>query len=212
MPNELRRMSSATAQRTIQQLIDETNSDPRRGYGHENVLTQIDIDVQTETPNHGEKLHARNRLAEGEILYLKTTANISTGGTAIDRTDEVHPENVFHCLSASRKIIGLDIAGIDIIAPNHSRTSDAKTAAELSRLTPRRVSGCILRRPKASAEMSPSMSLICSFRPAHPFAHSDFRHYGDKRKNDDHAADRAYFERKRFDRRLYDDRRNLYPK
>jgi cyanophycin synthetase len=58
-------------------------------------------------------------LPEGERRFLKTTANISTGGTAIDRTDEVHPLNVF-LFERIARIIGLDIAGIDIIAPNVS--------------------------------------------------------------------------------------------
>ncbi|MBS1796218.1 MAG: cyanophycin synthetase [Acidobacteria bacterium] len=103
--------------RTIQQLIDETNSDPRRGYGHENVLTQITIDNQTLRciANAGHTLESV--LPAGEMLTLKTTANISTGGTAIDRTDEVHPENVF-LFERIARIIGLDIAGIDIIATN----------------------------------------------------------------------------------------------
>jgi cyanophycin synthetase len=56
-------------------------------------------------------------LPEGEVLHLKTTANISTGGTAIDRTDEVHPHNVF-LFERIARIIGLDVAGIDVIAPN----------------------------------------------------------------------------------------------
>ncbi len=58
-------------------------------------------------------------LPEGEVLHLKTTANISTGGTAIDRTDEVHPQNIF-LFERIAKIIGLDVAGVDIIAPNVS--------------------------------------------------------------------------------------------
>jgi cyanophycin synthetase len=58
-------------------------------------------------------------LPKDEVLNLKTTANISTGGTAIDRTDEVHPENVF-LFERIAKIIGLDVAGVDIIAPNVS--------------------------------------------------------------------------------------------
>jgi cyanophycin synthetase len=80
---------------TIQKLIDKTNADPRRGYGHENVLTQIDIDGQTMRCIRKAGYELESVLPKGEILYLKTTANISTGGTAIDCTDEVHPENVF---------------------------------------------------------------------------------------------------------------------
>jgi len=104
---------------TIQQLIDKTNQDPRRGYGHEKVLTCIEVDGQTMRciTAHGYTLDSV--LPDGEVLYLKTTANISTGGTAIDRTEEVHPLNVF-LFERIARIIGLDIAGIDIIAPNVS--------------------------------------------------------------------------------------------
>ena len=102
---------------TIQQLIDKTNEDPRRGFGHENVLTQIDVDAQTERILKAKNYTLETILPKNEILYLKTTANISTGGTAIDRTDEAHPENIF-LFERIAKIVGLDIAGIDIIAPN----------------------------------------------------------------------------------------------
>ena len=102
---------------TIQELVDETNSDPRRGYGHENVLTQIDIDSQSTRLIKSKGYTLETVLEKDEILYLKTTANISTGGTAIDRTDEVHPENVF-LFERIARIIGLDVAGVDVIAPN----------------------------------------------------------------------------------------------
>lgn len=102
---------------TIQQLIDETNRDPRRGYGHENVLTQIDVDRDTldllEKLNYTVNSVPKN----GEIVYLKSTANLSTGGTSIDVTDMMHPENIFLCERISR-VIGLDICGIDIMAEN----------------------------------------------------------------------------------------------
>ncbi len=104
---------------TIQELIDEVNADPRRGYGHENVLTQIDVDQSTEQILASKNYTLETVLPEGEILHLKTTANLSTGGTAIDRTDEAHPENIF-LFERIAKIVGLDISGIDIIAPNIS--------------------------------------------------------------------------------------------
>ena len=104
---------------TIQELIDEVNSDPKRGYGHENVLTKIIVDQQTERIIKAKNYTLETVLPEGEILHLKTTANISTGGTAIDRTDEIHPENAF-MFERIAKIVGLDIAGIDVIAPNVS--------------------------------------------------------------------------------------------
>lgn len=105
--------------KTIQQLIDETNADPRRGYGHEKVLTAIDVDGQTMRCIRSAGYELDSVLPKNEILYLKTTANISTGGTAIDRTDEVHPHNAF-LFERIARIIGLDVAGIDVIAPNVS--------------------------------------------------------------------------------------------
>ena len=102
---------------TIQQLIDETNKDPRRGYGHENVLTQIDVD--RDTTDLLEKLNYTLKTVpkKGEVVYLKSTANLSTGGTSIDVTDMMHPENIFLCERISR-VIGLDICGVDIMAEN----------------------------------------------------------------------------------------------
>lgn len=101
----------------IQQLIDTTNLDPRRGYGHENVLTEIDVDRDTmdllEKLNYTLETVPKN----GEIVYLKSTANLSTGGTSVDVTDMMHPENVFLCERISR-VIGLDICGVDIMAEN----------------------------------------------------------------------------------------------
>ncbi len=106
-------------EKTIQELIDRTNDDPRRGYGHENVLTLIEVDGQTMRCIRQAGYELDSVLQKDEVLYLKTTANISTGGTAIDRTDEVHPENVF-LFERIAKIIGLDVAGVDIIATNVS--------------------------------------------------------------------------------------------
>jgi cyanophycin synthetase len=104
---------------TIQELIDQTNADPRRGLGHEKVLTLIDVDSQTMRCIRSAAYELDSVLPKDEILYLKTTANISTGGTAIDRTDEVHPHNAF-LFERIARIIGLDVAGIDVIAPNVS--------------------------------------------------------------------------------------------
>lgn len=102
---------------TIQQLIDETNLDPRRGYGHENVLTQIDVD--RDTTDLLEKLGYTLQTVprKDEVVYLKSTANLSTGGTSVDVTDMMHPENIFLCERISR-VIGLDVCGVDIMAEN----------------------------------------------------------------------------------------------
>jgi cyanophycin synthetase len=102
---------------TVQQLIDQENADPRRGYGHENVLTEITVDRDTLDLLEKKGYTLETVAPKGEIVYLKSTANLSTGGTSIDVTDQVHPQNVFNCERISR-IVGLDICGIDIMAQN----------------------------------------------------------------------------------------------
>jgi cyanophycin synthetase len=102
---------------TIQELIDITNEDPRRGYGHEKTLTQIKVDEFTLDMLAKANLTLESVLPKGEELFLKPTANLSTGGTATDVTDMVHPDNIFMCERIAR-IIGLDICGIDIMAEN----------------------------------------------------------------------------------------------
>ncbi|MBV6477810.1 MAG: Cyanophycin synthetase [Ignavibacteria bacterium] len=104
---------------TIRELIEIVNKDPRRGYGHEKILTQINIDGMTMRVLELKGYTPETVLKKGEVCYLKSTANISTGGTAIDRTDEIHPDNIF-LFERIARIIGLDIAGIDIVAPDLS--------------------------------------------------------------------------------------------
>jgi cyanophycin synthetase len=102
---------------TIQQLIDTENTDPRRGYGHENVLTEIAVDRDTTDLLTKKGYTLETIPAAGEVVELKSTANLSTGGTSIDVTDLMHPENIFLCERIAR-VIGLDVCGIDIMAEN----------------------------------------------------------------------------------------------
>ncbi|MEJ7626111.1 MAG: cyanophycin synthetase [Ferruginibacter sp.] len=102
---------------TIQWLIDETNKDSRRGFGHEKVLTSIKIDDFTLKLLADKGFDLESVPGKGETVMLKPTANLSTGGTSTDVTDEVHPSNIFMAERIS-KIIGLDICGIDVMAPN----------------------------------------------------------------------------------------------
>ncbi len=99
---------------TIQELIDEVNKDPRRGYGHEKVLTMITVNKMTEDILKAHGYTTETVIDKGEVLYLKDTANLSTGGTATDVYEDVHPHNIFMAERISR-IIGLDICGIDIM-------------------------------------------------------------------------------------------------
>ncbi len=101
----------------IQYLIDEVNKDPRRGYGHEKVLTQITVDQFTQKMLDDLGYTLETIPKKDEMVLLKPTANLSTGGTSTDVTDEVHPANIIMCERIA-KIIGLDICGIDIMVDN----------------------------------------------------------------------------------------------
>ena len=113
---------------TIQELIDEVNKDPRRGYGHEKVLTAIKVDHHTEVILKELGLTLASVVPKDELLLLKPTANLSTGGTAEDLTDMVHPANIFMAERIA-KIIGLDICGIDIIASDLTTPIDENGGA-----------------------------------------------------------------------------------
>lgn len=106
---------------TIKELIEIVNQDPRRGVGHEKVLTRLELDYQAETLIAKAGHTADTVLKDGELLYLRDTANLSTGGTAIDVTDHVHPDNR---MMAERAVlaVGLDVGGVDFLTPDISRS------------------------------------------------------------------------------------------
>ncbi|CAN5907587.1 cyanophycin synthetase [soil metagenome] len=99
---------------TIKELIDKVNEDPRRGVGHEKVLTKITPDRHTLSLLKTQNLTLESVLPAGETLFLKSTANLSTGGTSTDVTDLIDPYNV---LMAERVagLVGLDVCGIDVV-------------------------------------------------------------------------------------------------
>ena len=99
---------------TVEELVDIVNQDPRRGVGHEKVLTRLEFDHQAERLLA--KLgYDRDTVAKkGEAVYLRSTANLSTGGTAIDVTDTIHPDNL-EMAERTIKAIGLDIGGVDFL-------------------------------------------------------------------------------------------------
>ncbi|MCS7031763.1 MAG: cyanophycin synthetase [Gloeomargarita sp. SKYG116] len=105
---------------TIRELVEQLNQDPRRGEGHANVLTRIELDDASEWVLRQQGYRLDTILRRGEIAYLKNTANLSTGGMAVDCTDQIHPENRWLCERAARWV-GLDIAGIDLITPDISQ-------------------------------------------------------------------------------------------
>ena len=100
------------------ELVELTNADPRRGVGHEKVLTRIKVDDAADRAARASQGYTLDDVpAEGEMVKLALTGNMSTGGISIDRTFEAHPENVEIAEEAAR-MVGLDIAGIDFICPD----------------------------------------------------------------------------------------------
>jgi cyanophycin synthetase len=106
-------------QHTIRELIDEKNRDPRRGPGHRKILTMLPMDAVTEAFLAERGYCLGSVPPNGATVFLRGTANLSTGGSSIDRTDEMHPDNVTACEIAAG-IVGLDIAGIDVLTSDIS--------------------------------------------------------------------------------------------
>lgn len=102
---------------TIAQLVDEVNTDPRRGVGHEKVLTKLELDAQAEMMMARVEMTAASVPEKDRIIYLRSTANLSTGGTATDVTDIIHPDNRDMAIRAIRAI-GLDVGGVDFLSTN----------------------------------------------------------------------------------------------
>ncbi|MBT9556987.1 MAG: cyanophycin synthetase [Myxococcales bacterium] len=106
---------------TIEQLVAVVNSDPRRGIGHEKVLTRIELDHQAQILMDKADVTKDTVLDAGRQFFLRSTANLSTGGTAIDLTDVVHPDNRAMAVRAA-KAIGLDVIGVDFITTDISQS------------------------------------------------------------------------------------------
>ena len=103
--------------RTVRELVDIVNSDPRRGIGHEKVLTRLELDREAALMLEGAGLTSDSVPAKDQVVPLRKTANLSTGGTATDVTDIIHPDNRDMAVRAVRAI-GLDVGGVDFLSPN----------------------------------------------------------------------------------------------
>ena len=104
--------------RTVGELVDDTNADPRRGVGHEKVLTRITVDDDGRAPSCASRASRwTTSRPRATMVKLTLTGNMSTGGISIDRTFEAHPDNVEIAEEAAR-VVGLDVAGIDFICPD----------------------------------------------------------------------------------------------
>ena len=99
---------------TIEALVEEVNRDPRRGAGHENLLTRLELDAVADGLLADRGMDRASVPPAGEIVYLRKTANLSTGGTAIDVTDVIHPDNR-RMAERAIQAVGLDIGGVDFL-------------------------------------------------------------------------------------------------
>ncbi len=106
---------------TVAELVEIVNQDPRRGIGHEKVLTRLELDHQATRLLEQAGLTAESVLEAGRAFYLRSTGNLSTGGTAVDVTDIIHPDNREMAVRAA-KAIGLDVAGVDFLTDDISRS------------------------------------------------------------------------------------------
>lgn len=106
--------------RTLIELVEELNSDPRRGDGHEKSLTRVRIDEDTLAKLAKQGLDLESVPEAGRVVALKTTANLSTGGTATDVTDEVHAA-IREMVERVSRVVDLDVCGVDVVASTLSR-------------------------------------------------------------------------------------------
>ena len=106
---------------TVEELVEDVNRDPRRGIGHEKVLTKLEFDHQARRLLEQMGYTRRTVPAKDEVVYLRSTGNLSTGGTAVDVTDVIHPDNRDMAERAARAI-GLDVCGVDFLTTDIAKS------------------------------------------------------------------------------------------
>ena len=106
---------------SIRELVEIVNRDPRRGAGHENMLTRLELGNIELDMLRNRSLTPDSVLPEGETVYLRKTANLSTGGSAIDVTDIVHPDNR-RMAERAIKAVGLDVGGVDFLTTDITKS------------------------------------------------------------------------------------------
>lgn len=107
--------------RTVAELVEDKNRDPRRGIGHENVMTRIEIDAAVMKYLESQSISSQSVPDKGRKVFIRQTANLSSGGSAVDCTDLIHPDNVSAAVRAA-EAVGLDVAGIDFVTPDIARS------------------------------------------------------------------------------------------
>jgi cyanophycin synthetase len=138
---------------TVRELVDIVNQDPRRGVGHEKVMTRLELDAQAEMMLARQDMSATRSGPRSPAVLLRSPANLSTGGTATDVTDIIHPDNRDMAVARSRRSASMSAASIFCapISPRATRPS----AAAFARSTPRPVFACTSRRARARRATRP---------------------------------------------------------
>jgi hypothetical protein len=200
---------SATVNHSIRELVDVVNSDPRRGVGHEKVLTKIEIDHQAERLLKPSRLHAGHRARRGQLFALRSTGNLSTGGTAVDKTDVIHPDNADIAVRAA-KVVGLDVCGHRSHLPRTSRTAVREHGGVIVEVNAapgfRMHVAPTVGTPRNVASPVIDMLFPQDRARAHP-ARRDHRH---QRQDDHEPHGRAYPQDERQARRTHHHRRHLH--
>ena len=145
---------------TVAELIEITKQDPRRGVGHEKILTRIPVNGQTLETLNRQGLNLESIPGSCQHVHLQLTGNMSTGGTSIDRTDDIHQDNA-EIARQALMVVGLDVAGIDFITPDIAH-SVRQIGAASSRSIQGLVSACTPTPRKGIRGTSAAPSLICS--------------------------------------------------
>ena len=179
--------------RTVRQLVDDANADPRRGVGHEKVLTRITVDEKAvELVEAAGLRHGRRRRPRGSWSSSPRPGNMSTGGISIDRTFEAHPDNVEIAEEAAR-VVGLDVAGIDFISPT-SPSPSARPGGAICEVNAapgfRMHTHPTMGEPQYVAK--PVVDLL--FPPGAPEPDPDRRGDRDQRQDHDVADDRPHLQ------------------
>ena len=122
-PAASRPRCSATGIRSVAELVSLVNADPRRGDDHATALSKIRLDAVSLAVLAEQGYTPASIPPAGSVVLIRRNANLSTGGTAIDVTDRVHPEVAARAVEAAR-VVGLDIAGVDVVACDISQPLD----------------------------------------------------------------------------------------
>ncbi len=193
---------------TIEELVEIVNEDPRRGIGHEKVLTRLEFDHQAERLLELKGYGRESVPPAGEVVYLRSTGNLSTGGTAIDVTDVVHPDNREMAVRAAQAI-GLDVGGVDFLTTDITQLLQGDRRRDLRGQRGARLPHA-RRAQRGQAARRRRAGDGHALPARRPDAHPDRRDHRHERQDHDHPHARPHPQDGRRHRRPDDHRRRLH--